>query len=99
MTESLIPNYYRFTSAQNFVNTFSFAGSNADSDYYYVFAGNHLDYENSTITPIYDDSNDTSYDVYRNMIFGKIVTNTDVALVIKRIARSSKNCITSDTTF
>ena len=85
MTESLIPNYYRFTSAQNFVNTFSFAGSNADSDYYYVFAGNHLDYENSTITPIYDDSHDTSYDVYRNMIFGKIVTNTDVALVIKRI--------------
>jgi len=85
MTESLIPNYYRFTSAQNFVNTFSFSGSNADSDYYYVFAGNHLDYVDSTITKIYDDAYDTTIDVYRNMIFGKMVTNSDVSLMIKRV--------------
>jgi hypothetical protein len=83
MTQSLIPNIYRYNSAKNFLNTFSSGGINGS--FYYVFAGNSLDYENFTILPINDNTYETINNVYRNMIFGKIVQNSDVSLMIRNI--------------
>jgi len=82
MTQQLIPNTYRYNSAQNFVDSFSQTGANGN--YYYVFAGNHQPYANNTIPIIYDDVNNTYVDVYKNMIFGKQAQTTDVSLVIKK---------------
>ena len=81
---NLIPNYYRSNAAENFVNSFDDT-KGVNSNYYYVFAGNHLPYSNNTIPSINDDVNDTTTDVYRNMIFGKKVEPTDVAMMIRRI--------------
>ena len=78
----LITNSYRYNSAQNFVNSFS--KTDVNGNFYYVFAGNHQPYANSVIPSINDDVNDTYVDVYRNMIFGKLVNTTDVSLVINR---------------
>lgn len=83
MATSLIPNYYKYNSAENFVESFSQAGVNGN--FYYVFAGNHLPYANSTIPTIYDNVSNTVVDVYRNMIFGKQAQTTDVSLMIRRI--------------
>ena len=82
MATRLIPNYYKYNSAQNFVDSFSETGVNGN--FYYVFAGNHLPYTN-TIPTIYDNVSNTVNDVYRNMIFGKQVQTTDVALMIRRV--------------
>jgi hypothetical protein len=82
MATSLIPNYYKYNAAENFVDSFSQTGVNGN--FYYVFAGNHLPYTN-TIPTIYDNVSNTAIDVYRNMIFGKQVQSTDVSLMIRRI--------------
>lgn len=82
MAQQLIPNTYRYNSAQNFVDSFNKTGANGN--YYYVFAGNHQPYNNSVIPTIYDNVNQTYIDVYRNMIFGKLAKTTDVSLVIKK---------------
>jgi hypothetical protein len=87
MAQSLITNSYRYNSADNFVKTFSSGGVNGN--YYYVFAGNHLDYANTTISKIYDNVYTTINDVYKNMIFGKLVQNTDVSLMIRRVPWAS----------
>lgn len=52
---------------------------------YYTFIGNHLGYGTATDIPQPNDSVYDSYiDVYRNMMFGKRVSNNDVTLVISR---------------
>jgi hypothetical protein len=84
MSQSLITNYYRYTSAENFVKTFTDLNS-VNTNYYYVFASNHLPYEESTIPVIDDNVNDTYIDVYKNMIFGKQVQPNDVSLMIRRV--------------
>lgn len=52
---------------------------------YYTFIGNHLEYANTSDIP---QPNDTIYethiDVYRNMIFGKRITQNDLSLMIVR---------------
>jgi hypothetical protein len=83
MATSLIPNYYKYNSAENFIESFSSNGVNGN--FYYVFAGNHLPYANSAIPTIYDNVSNTSVDVYRNMIFGKQVQTTDVSLMVARV--------------
>jgi hypothetical protein len=83
MSTSLITNYYKYNSAENFVDSFSQSGVNGN--FYYVFASNHLPYANSTIPDIYDNTSNTYVDVYRNIVFGKQVQTTDVSLIIKKI--------------
>lgn len=83
MTTSLITNYYKYNSAENFIESFSQNGVNGNI--YYVFAGNHLPYDDNEITPLSDNVSNTYVDVYRNMIFGKKVNSTDVSLMVKRI--------------
>lgn len=52
---------------------------------YYVFIGNHVDYENVNVIPQPNDSvSETTVDVYRNMIYGKRLTASDMKLMIKR---------------
>ena len=87
MAQQLIPNTYRYNTAQNFVNSFKQSGVNGN--HYYVFAGNHQLYSNSDIAVINDDVNDTYVDVYRNMIFGKLAQASDASLMIRRVAWTS----------
>jgi hypothetical protein len=83
MAQQLIPNTYRYNSAENFVE--SFINPHQLGGRYYVFAGNHLPYDNSLAPVIYDTTYQTEVDVYRNMIFGKIVSPQDVSLMIRRV--------------
>jgi hypothetical protein len=83
MTQQLIPNTYRYDSAKSFVS--SFTETNVNGNFYYAFAGNHLDYPTTQIPAIYDSVKQTTNDVYRNMIFGKRIQNTDVSLMIRKI--------------
>jgi hypothetical protein len=52
---------------------------------YYVFIGNHLEYANTSDIPQPTDSVfETHIDVYRNMIYGKRISQNDVRLMINR---------------
>ena len=86
MPQQLTPNTYRYNSAKNFVDSFNKMG--VDGNRYYVFAGNHQNYT-SGISVINDDVNDTTVDVYRNMIFGKLTQPQDVSLMIRRVEWAS----------
>ena len=87
MSQSLIPNFYRYNAAQNFIDSFGTTDvdEGIETNRYYVFAGNHQSYSNTAIPTIYDNVYDTEIDVYKNMIFGKLVQPNDVSLMIKKI--------------
>jgi len=80
MTQSqkLIPTSYRLNTARSFIDSF---GSNYGNSYYFFVA---YDESVSSIPVPFDNSRDTVWDVYRNMLFGKKVANTDVKLAIPR---------------
>lgn len=91
MSQSLIPNFYRYNAAQSFKDSFdtSDIDDGIETKYYYVFAGNHLNYSNTAIPTISDNVYDTEIDVYKNMIFGKLVKPEDVSLMIRKIEYES----------
>ena len=51
---------------------------------YYAFVADHDSSSNSLIAPS-NDTREILIDVYRNMIFGKRVANTDVSLVVRNV--------------
>jgi len=81
MATKLIPNNYRLHLANQLLESVDEKANTA----YYVFVGNHLDSANSTIPEISDNERETLIDVYNNMIFGKRVSNSDVALMVRNI--------------
>jgi len=54
---------------------------------YYVFAGRHIEYAggDSTIPTPTDTTEDLNIDVYRDMIFGKQVTSSDIKAMVRRV--------------
>lgn len=50
---------------------------------YYLFVGDHVQRQDSTIPDIYDKQKDVFVDPYRNMIMGKRVAVNDMALMIE----------------
>jgi hypothetical protein len=52
---------------------------------YYLFVAEHAPRANSSIPEVSEDLRSVSIEPYRNMIFGKRVTETDVALMVRRI--------------
>lgn len=84
---SLITSRYKYISAKGLIESFSKTG--IDRDYYYIFAANHQDYPNNVISDVNSNVNDTVNDVYRNMIFGKLVQQTDASIMIRRVPWTS----------
>ena len=53
---------------------------------YYVFAGRHLAWDNDALPPEVSETTFTEhYDIYRNMVLGKKVTDSDVFHAVRRV--------------
>lgn len=77
----LVTNNFRYSSAKHFVDSVS----ESNTSTYYVFAGRSQPFANDNNVPtLYDNSRDTVYDVYDNMLFGKRLSTSDVSLMINR---------------
>lgn len=80
-TKKLITKTSRLHSAQQLIESINEPANTA----YYMFVGNHLDYANGAFIPQPNDSiSETLIDVYRNMIYGKRVSQNDIKVVISR---------------
>jgi len=85
-TKKLVTKINRLNSAQQMIESINEPANTA----YYMFVGNHMDYANSSFIPQPKDSiSETLIDVYRNMIYGKRVSENDIKLVIPRNDYSS----------
>lgn len=78
MSEKILTNSYSKSAALQFINLIS------SGERYYVFASRFLPYANSDVVEIPIDSQDYKNDVYSSMIFGKLITEEDVNLVIEK---------------
>lgn len=80
-SKKLITKVNRLHNARQLIESISEPANTA----YYVFIGNHLEYANTSDIPQPNDSvYETHIDVYRNMIYGKRITQNDVKLMIAR---------------
>ena len=52
---------------------------------FYLFMSNHVSSQNTEISDVHSDFFDTNVDVYRNMIQGKRISNSDVSVAIRYI--------------
>lgn len=78
MSEKLITTSYKKSSASRLL-------SDIDDSRYYVFAGKHTPYAGSdSVIEVPDNSEQYKNDVYRSMVFGKLVTSNNVYPVINR---------------
>lgn len=82
MTTQLITSYFRLHN----VNQFKESISETANSVYYIFAGKHTPYPSgdSTIPEITNNVNETLYNAYTEMVFGKRVTPSDVLPVAPR---------------
>lgn len=82
MSTQLITNYFRLHN----VNQFKESVSETANSVYYVFAGKHLEYPDGdlTVPDITNSLEETLTNPYTEMVFGKRVTPTDVAVMIPR---------------
>ncbi len=80
-SKKLITKVNRLHNARQLIESISEPANTA----YYMFIGNHLEYANTSDIPQPNDSvYETYVDVYRNMIYGKRITQNDVKLMIAR---------------
>ena len=82
MTTQLITSYFKLHN----VNQFKESISETANSVYYIFAGKHTEYPSgdSVIPTITNSVNETLYNSYEEMVFGKRVTPTDVLPVVPR---------------
>jgi hypothetical protein len=82
MTTQLITSYFRLHN----VNQFKESISETANSVYYIFAGKHTPYPSgdTTIPEITNNVNETLYNAYTEMVFGKRVTPSDVLPVAPR---------------
>ena len=82
MTTQLITSYFKLHN----VNQFKESISETANSVYYIFAGKHTPYPSgdSTIPDITNNVNETLYNAYTEMVFGKRVTPSDVLPVAPR---------------
>lgn len=81
-TKKLITNYLRLDTIEQIRESLSETANNS----YYVFAGKHLAYASGdTVVPVIENTTDeTLYNAYEEMVFGKRVAPTDVAIMAPR---------------
>lgn len=82
MTTQLITSYFKLHN----VNQFKESISETANSVYYIFAGKHTEYPSgdSVVPTIINSVNETLYNSYEEMVFGKRVTPTDVLPVVPR---------------
>lgn len=82
MTTQLITNYFRLHNVKQFKESISEVANSV----YYVFAGKHTTYPSgdSSIPELINNVDNTLYDAYKEMVFGKRVTPSDVVIVAPR---------------
>lgn len=78
MTSKLVTSAQKVSRARDFVDTFS-------SNTYYIFMSNYAQDNSASLSDINDNLNDTMVDPYRNMVQGKVITSSDVNLMIRNI--------------
>ena len=80
-SKKLVSKNHRLHTARQLIESLNEPANTA----YYVFLGNHLEYANTSNIPQPVDSvSETVIDVYRNMIYGKRLSENDVKLMIPR---------------
>lgn len=82
MSTQLITNYFRLHNVKQFQESVSETANSV----YYVFAGQHMTYPagDSNVPDITNTVDNTLYSSYQEMVFGKRVTPSDVAVMAKR---------------
>jgi hypothetical protein len=82
MSTQLITNYFRLHNVKQFQESVSETANSV----YYVFAGQHTTYPtgDSNIPDIVNTVDNTLYKSYQEMVFGKRVTPSDVAVMAQR---------------
>jgi len=93
MSTNLVTNYLNLHNAKQFKESISETANSI----YYVFAGRHLTYPggDETIPDIPNTNDAVNIDVYKQMVFGKKVSNTDVRIMIPRYNWSSNTVYTA----
>lgn len=80
-SKKLITKTNRLHSARQMIESISEPANTA----YYTFIGNHMPYSNAAVIPQPNDSiSETVVDIYKNMIYGKRITQNDIVLMIPR---------------
>lgn len=92
MSTQIITNYFRLHN----VNQFKESISETANSVYYVFAGRHVEYEggDAVIPDLTNSVNQTTYQSYTDMVFGKRVTPSDVLPVAPRYNWTSNTVYT-----
>ena len=82
MAKQLITDYFRLNNAKQLRESISEAANNA----YYVFVGRHTSYANgdSIVPNPTNSTQEINVDSYRNMIFGKRISSSDVKIMTRR---------------
>lgn len=82
MSTQLITNYFRLHNAKQFQESVSETANSV----YYVFAGQHITYPNGDVNvpDITNSVDNTLYNSYQEMVFGKRVGPSDVAIMAPR---------------
>ena len=77
MASTLLPTAFHVNRAEHYIAQFS-----DPTVTYYFYLGNPVPTQTNAIPDINDDELDSDVAVYRNMMFGKVIANTDVCLLI-----------------
>jgi hypothetical protein len=82
MSTQLITNYFRLHNVKQFQESVSETANSV----YYVFAGQHTTYPSgdSNIPNVTNTVDNTLYNAYQEMVFGKRVTPSDIVVMAKR---------------
>lgn len=78
------------------INQFIESINETANNSYYVYVGNHINRTSNTIPTPFDKTRETFVDAYRNMQFGKRLSNTNVLPMIRRIPYENKLFIMYD---
>jgi len=95
MAKQLITDYFRLNNAKQLRESITESANNA----YYVFVGKHTPYANgdSIIPSPIKSIQEVDVDSYRNMIFGKRVSASDVTIMVPRYNWTTNTVYTSYT--
>lgn len=82
MAKKLLTNYFKLHNIKQFRESITEPANNA----YYVFAAKHTPYTggDTTVPDITNTIEESFYDPYKNMVFGKRVSSSDLRVMVKR---------------
>lgn len=84
-TTQVLPVFYRTHMVNQLIESINEASNTA----YYVFVSNHVPRPNTSLTTPKDTVNELETSAKRNMLFGKRVSNNDVAQMVRKVEYAS----------